>query len=283
MPGDGPAPDASGSQWSTAFARASTQAMGFYDTIIARLFTPWAEDLADRLSVPAGCTALDVATGPGTVAHVLARRIGSTGRVIAADISPAMLEIARGKPVNDGWAPIEWIEAPAAPLPVPDSSVDVVTCQQGLQFFPDKTAALAEMRRALRSGGRAGVAIWTRVEDQIFGYLRDAVSNVVSPEVAGRYLGPFLLGGDEAAAHARAAGFENVALERVTLPAVLEGGAKELYDTLPASGIARDIRALDDAKRAELLAEVERLTDPIRDGDGDAIRASLTASVLILS
>jgi SAM-dependent methyltransferase len=192
-----------------------------------------------------------------------------------------MLEIAGSKPVADDWAAIEWIEGPAAPIPLPDASVDIVTCQQGLQFFPDKTAALAEMRRTLRSGGRAGVSVWTRVEDQVFGHIRDAVATVMSAEVAARYLGPFLLSGEEAAEHARAAGFAQVELERVTRPAVLPDGVTELFGTLPAAGIAADIAALDDEQRAELLAELTRRTEPLR--DGDALRGSLTASVLILS
>ena len=267
--------------WSKAFAGATLDAMRSYDAILARLFTPWAHDLIGRVDPPRGCTALDVAAGPGTVAHILAERIGRDGRVIAADISPAMLEIARAKPVAENSAPIEWVEAPAAPLPLPDDAVDIVTCQQGLQFFPDKVAALAEMRRALRPGGRAALAVWTRVEDQPFGYLRDAVANVVSTEVAERYPGPFMLTGEAAAEHARAAGFENVDVQQVTLPAVLPGGAADLYGTLPAAGIAADIAALDDAKRAELLAEVDRLTEPIR--DGDALRTTMTASVLMLS
>jgi ubiquinone/menaquinone biosynthesis C-methylase UbiE len=50
-------------------------------------------------------------------------------------------------------------------LPVAHVSFDVATCQQGLQFFPDQLAALAEMRRALRPGGRIGVAVWKRVEE----------------------------------------------------------------------------------------------------------------------
>jgi ubiquinone/menaquinone biosynthesis C-methylase UbiE len=268
-------------QWSQAFAGATLAAMRAYDTVLARLFTPWAHDLVDRVDPPRGCSALDVAAGPGTVALILAARIGRNGHVTAADISPAMLEIARSKPVADGAAAIDWVEAPAAPLPVPDASVDVVTCQQGLQFFPDKVAALAEMRRALRSGGRAGLAIWTQIEDQVFRHLHDAVSEVVSAELAARYLGPFLLSGEQAAAHARAAGFEHVELERVTLPAVLPGGAQDIVATLPAAGIAADIAALEADKRAELLAEVTRRTASLR--DGDAVRDSMTASVLILS
>ena len=271
----------SATQWSASFAGASVDAMRVYDTIIARLFTPWAHDLIERLAPPPGSTVLDVATGPGTVALLLAQRVGRAGKVLAADISPSMLQIARAKSVPADAAPIEWIEAPAAPLPLPDASVGLITCQQGLQFFPDKVGALREMRRVLEPGGRAAVAVWTRVEDQIFGYLRDAVANVVSPEVATRYLGPFSLTGEAAAGQAREAGFANVHVERVTLPAVLQGGARDLFDTLRAAGIAPDIAALDDAKRAALLDEVIRLTEPIR--KGEAIHASLVASVLMLS
>jgi ubiquinone/menaquinone biosynthesis C-methylase UbiE len=281
VPADEAPSSTSGSQWSAAFAGANVDSMRVYDTIVARLFTPWAHDLIDRLAPPAGCAALDIACGPGTVSHVLAERIGRDGHVVATDISPAMLNIARSKPMAPEMATIEWLEAPAAPLPVPDSAFDIITCQQGLQFFPDKIGALAEMRRVLRSGGRAGVAVWTRVEDQLFGYLRDAVASVVSVEIAERYLGPFLLSGQDAAAYAHSAGFEDVNLERVTLPAVLPGGVQEMFDTLPASGIAPAIAALDDAKRADLLAEIARLTQPLR--DGDTLRGSLTASVLILS
>ena len=255
--------------------------MHVYDSIVARLFTPWAHDLIDRLGPQPGCSALDVACGPGTVTHALAERIGSGGRVVATDISPAKLEIARAKPVRAESAAIDWRESPASPLPLPDSAFDLVTCQQGLQFFPDKVGALAEMRRVVKPGGRVGVAVWTQVEDQPFGYLRDAIATVVSVESAERYLGPFLLSGEEAAEYAQLAGFESIRLERVTLPAVLQGGAQELFDTLPASGIAKTIEALDDAKRTELLAEVVRLTEPALDDTG--LRSSLTASVLMLS
>ena len=281
MPDDDPDSAKPGSQWSSSFATANVDAMRVYDTIIARLFTPWAHDLIDRLAPPPGSAALDIACGPGTVSHLLAERLGPDGHLVATDISPAMLEIARSKPTSAESAPIEWVESPAAPLPLDDASVDVITCQQGLQFFPDKVGALAEMRRVLRPGGRAGIAVWPRVEDQVFGNLRDSIAALVSTEVAERYLGPFLLSGEDAAAHARTAGFENVDLQRVTMPAVVPGGAQSLFDTLAASGIAPAIAALDDATRAELLADLTRRTEPLR--EGDSLRGSLTSSVLIVS
>lgn len=267
--------------WSAAFAGANVDSMRVYDAIIAPLFTPWAHELIDGLAPPRGCEALDVACGPGTVTRILAERIGPDGRVCATDISQAMLEIARSKPMSPDAAAVEWIESPAAPLPIADSTVDVVTCQQGLQFFPDKVGALAEILRVLRPGGRAGVAVWTRVEDQLFGCLHDAIANVLSAELAERYLGPFSLSGEEAADYATSAGFANVELARVSRPAVLPGGAHALFETLAATGIAADVAALDDAARADLLAEIERLTEPVR--VGDALHGSLTASVLTLS
>lgn len=274
---EGPTADA---LWSKAFAQAGADGMAVYDAIIAPMFAPWARDLVERLAPALGANALDVASGPGTVTRLLADRLGPAGRVIATDISPSMLEIARAKPMPVSSAPIEWLQAPAVPLPVDDAWADVVSCQQGLQFFPQKTEALAEMRRVLRPGGRAGVAVWTAVEDQILVHLRDSVATVLSDDVAQRYLGPFSLSGSAAAAHAREAGFASVELLTVTLPVQLSGGASALFETLRASGIAGEIAALDEDTRTALRTEVARRTEALR--AGESLRGSMTASVLML-
>jgi SAM-dependent methyltransferase len=199
---------------------------------------------------------------------------------LATDISPAMLAIAASK--DWAGAPIEWIEAPAAPLPVDTDLVSGITCQQGLQFFDDKVAALAEMRRVLEAGGRALVSIWTKVEEQDFwGALQASIAAAWSTELAERYRGPFSLTGERAAEHAKAAGFAHVQLERVTLASRLEGGAPKLVETLLASGIAADFATLDEQQRARLLEEVTRRTRHM-DRNGD-LHGTLTASVLTLS
>ncbi len=88
----------------------------------------------------------------------------------------------------DGAA-VEYLEAPDR-LPVPDASFDVVACQQGLQFFPDRPAALAEMRRPLRTGGRIGVAVWKRIEESPpFAVLAEAIRQVAGDTLADRYAG----------------------------------------------------------------------------------------------
>lgn len=269
-----------GSTWSAAFAGASVDAMEVYDRVIARLFEPWARDLIGRLDPAPGEAALDIACGPGTVTLLLAEAVGQDGRVVATDISPAMIAVGRAKDVPAGFAPIEWIESPAAPLPVPDASFDLIACQQGLQFFPDPVASLAEMRRALRPGGRAAVATWTHVSDQVFHFLYEAIRSVLGDETARRYLGPFSFYGDQATAAAAAAGFESVTAETVTLPAVIEEGFPGAFDTLVASGIAADLAALDEQTLIRLREEAARRAAPLEQ-DG-TITSSMTATVMML-
>ena len=122
----------------------------------------WALLLFDECNLPPNAVVLDVATGPGTVARLAAKRIGSGGRVVATDISRPMLDVANSKPSSPDSAPITYIESPAAPLGVENAAFDFVVCQQGLQFFPDRLAAVSEMRRALKPGGQLAIATWSR-------------------------------------------------------------------------------------------------------------------------
>ena len=132
-----------------------------YERYIApALFEPWAELLLDALAVSEGAQLLDVASGTGVVARAAARRVGPGGRVVASDFSPAMLARSAAAVPPPGGAPLEFVEASAEALPFADASFDVVLCQQGLQFFPQRQAAVDEMRRVLRPGGAVGIAVW---------------------------------------------------------------------------------------------------------------------------
>jgi SAM-dependent methyltransferase len=124
------------------------------------VFQPWAEVLLDTVGIAPGSAVLDVASGTGVVAREAARRSGTDGQVVASDISGPMLGAASALDAPDGAAPIEYREASAEALPFADGSFDAVVCQQGLQFFPQQAAAVVEMRRVLRPGGRAGIAVW---------------------------------------------------------------------------------------------------------------------------
>jgi SAM-dependent methyltransferase len=143
--------------------------------LVPAVTLPWAIDLVDRVGVELGDRVLDVACGTGVVARVAAPRAGHEGRVAALDVNPDMLAIARSLPSARG-ASIQWLEGSAVALPFDDGEFDVVLCQLGLQFFPDRRAALRELRRVVIPAGRAGVSVFTDIERNPAAYaLSDAV------------------------------------------------------------------------------------------------------------
>jgi ubiquinone/menaquinone biosynthesis C-methylase UbiE len=123
----------------------------------------WAAGLLDRAGGRRGERVLDVACGTGVVARVAAERVGQTGRVAGIDINAAMLGVARALPAGAG-ARIGWVRGSVLSLPFADGSHDMVLCQLGLQFFPDRLAALAQMRRVLMPGGRLGLNVYGPIE-----------------------------------------------------------------------------------------------------------------------
>jgi SAM-dependent methyltransferase len=132
-----------------------------YDRFMLRqLFEPWAGELVARAGIGPGHRVLDVASGLGPVARLAAAAAGRGGRVAASDISAAMLALAAARPADPRWAPIEYLECPAAAIAADDDSFDVVLCQHGLQFFPDRATAAGEMRRVARPGGTVALSTW---------------------------------------------------------------------------------------------------------------------------
>jgi len=123
--------------------------------LVPPIFRPWANTLVDFANVSTGEVVLDVASGTGVVAATAADRVGDAGRVVATDVSGAMLALA-----SAAHPMIETIETAADELAVGNSSFDLALCQQGFQFLTDRPAAAQAMKRALRSSGRLALAVW---------------------------------------------------------------------------------------------------------------------------
>jgi SAM-dependent methyltransferase len=134
-----------------------------YAKFLAPFFLePWADILLERIPVDAGNEVADIACGTGVVTRKAAVKAGSGGRAVGCDVSTAMLEQARQATAPLDAAPIEYFLSPAESLPFADGQFDVVLCQQGLQFFEERTVACSEMRRILRAGGVVGIAVWAK-------------------------------------------------------------------------------------------------------------------------
>jgi ubiquinone/menaquinone biosynthesis C-methylase UbiE len=118
------------------------------------------EWLVDQVDPQPGQTVLELAAGPGETGFLAAARLGSTGRLICSDFVPAMVEAARRGAAEQGLDNIECRILDACQIDLPDRSVDSVLSRFGLMLVPDQQAAIAEIRRVLRPGGRCAYATW---------------------------------------------------------------------------------------------------------------------------
>lgn len=137
----------------------------YEDIFVSAMFAPLA-DVTLRFARPKlGQRVLDLACGTGIVARRVAPMVGRSGAVVAVDLRPGMIAKARSLPPVEGAA-IQWREGDATALDLPDAAFDLVLCQQGLQFFTDKSAAAHEIRRVLVPDGALVAAVWRDLEHQ---------------------------------------------------------------------------------------------------------------------
>jgi ubiquinone/menaquinone biosynthesis C-methylase UbiE len=163
--------------WTPAYG--NNAAENYQKYFVPVIGEPFALDLVNGAGLRPGERVLDVACGTGTIARLAAERVGSNGRVSALDVNAAMLTVARSLP---SATPIKWYETAAESVPLPDHSFDVIFCGLGLQFFADKSAALREMHRLLKPGGR--VYISTPIPNAFFDVFDRAIAHHVSEEAS---------------------------------------------------------------------------------------------------
>jgi ubiquinone/menaquinone biosynthesis C-methylase UbiE len=126
------------------------------------LFEAYALDIARRVQVPDGASVLEIACGTGIVTRHLRNSLPTSARLVATDLNEAMLAYAVNK--FQSHESVEFKKADAMELPFPDASFDVVVCQFGLMFFPDKERAMREAHRVLKPGGVYVFNVWDAIE-----------------------------------------------------------------------------------------------------------------------
>lgn len=224
-----------------------------------------AERLLDALSLRAGERVLDVGSGAGATTLRAAAAVGPAGRVVGADISAPLVELARrrAREAGAGNARFEVLDVQTGP--VSGGPYDVVMSQFGVMFFDDPARAFANLAGALRAGGRIGFACWQSMADNPWhvGHALSGLAPPPPPPAPGASpTGPFALG-ERARLEAllAGAGFEAVAVEScretVTVP------RHALYDDGQL-----DFLGVPPERRAEAADAVEGLLAAMADGSG---------------
>jgi len=233
--------------------------------LVPAIFGPWSTKTV-ALAVPnEGDSVLDVACGTGVVTRLAAQYIGTRGKVIGLDLNPGMVEVARSLPASAGTS-IDWVVGDAIKLPFPNATFEVVFCQGGLQFVPDRLAALREMYRVLRSGGRLALMVCQHIQYcPGFAILVEKLTSHVSWQAATLLRMPFSLGDmEELRSLMVNAGFQDVIIRPEVKMIRFSSPAKFVESLITGSSIAGQI---DEKTMTKLIAETSLELQPFVKND----------------
>lgn len=209
---------------STLPAFTGSVARAYHNFLGPMIFEDYARDMARRLAVKGGERVLELACGTGIVTRQIAAAMAAAGggaTVLATDLSEGMLSVAREEVKGDGSVTFQ--AADACLLPLADGSFDVLACQYGLMFFPDKVKAMQEARRVLVAGGRYVFNVWDSLEHNPIPRAVDETLRAMFPADPPRFLAKTPFGYFDRAEIervARAGGFTKVEIETVGFASV---------------------------------------------------------------
>lgn len=227
--------------------------------LVPSIFGPCAIDLISLAAPQAGERVLDVACGTGAVARLCAPHIGFRGKVVGLDINPGMVTAARSLPPVPGVS-FEWVEGSAVAMPLPDAAFELVLCQQGLQFFPDRPAALREMRRVLVLGGRLAVSVWRGIHySPGFALLAEALERHVGLEASKTMRAPFSLpDAEELRSLIARAGFRDVTIHSASKTLRFPSPEEFVQQYVSGSPLAGPVAQVSGVARSALLEDMRK-------------------------
>ena len=255
-------------QWETA-----AEAWDRWGPLLARWLGPSTEAMLDMAAVGPGSRVLDVAAGAGEQTLCAARRVGASGRVLATDISPAILRYAHQAARRAGLANVETLELDGERHETLDEgSFDAAISRVGLIYFPDQQRALAGIRRALVSGGRFAAVVYSTPDRNPFfsvpvGIIRRRAK--LPPPLPGQP-GPFSLGAEGVLARTlEQAGFRDVEVRRVDSPVRLPTAAECVrFERESFGALHQMMSSLSEREREETWQEIETALAKFQTADG---------------
>lgn len=232
---------------------------------VPSLFRPLAEITLRHVDVREGDHVIDVACGTGIVGRLVAEKVGKSGSVVGIDLNAGMIEVAQQhSPVTD--ASVEWRQGDVTALPFEDASFDTAFCQQGLQFFPDKLAALKEMLRVLTPGGSMILTVWSAVSP-VNAAISDALARYVSDEAAKSALAPFAFRDSEVIKGLMTeAGIQGIKMETLVVDRLIGPAEESIPRSMAGTPYGVEFGKADVTTQDALVRDV---AEALRDFQGD--------------
>jgi ubiquinone/menaquinone biosynthesis C-methylase UbiE len=136
--------------------------------MVPLIFEPYAADIAQRAASLSPNSVLEIAAGTGVVTRALAPKLPPNANYIVTDLNQPMVDYAASRQPQD--TRIKWRQADALALPFDNATFDLVCCQFGAMFFPDRASGYREARRVLKPGGHFLFNVWDRIEENVFAH-----------------------------------------------------------------------------------------------------------------
>ncbi|WP_424831841.1 methyltransferase domain-containing protein [Ruegeria sp.] len=245
-----------------AFRLSEAAARKYQDHSVPAMFAPLADATAKRLNLPANGHILDVACGTGALTRAILEHLPGQGRVVGADLNQSMIDVARSMTKRTVHS-VEWVASDVTALPLDDQSFDLACIQQGLQFFPDKPAALAEIHRVLKPSGHLSLTCW-RAISPFNNALAEALATFVSDSAAQKARAPFSFrDGDVITSLLQDAGFSVATHDGI----ILQRRFEDLRAQVLALPVEQDMRAKGEAVIDQVIDDIAaRLAPYSQDG-----------------
>jgi ubiquinone/menaquinone biosynthesis C-methylase UbiE len=219
------------------------------------------EAMLDQAKITFGNRVIDIAAGDGGQSVVAAKRVGTTGEVLATDIAPEFVKLANVVASQLGLKQLRAEVMDAENLPLSDNYFDAAISRLGLMYLPDLQKGLSEIKRVLRSTGRLAAVVFTTAEKTPFFSIPVTIireKRKLPPPAPGQP-GPFSLGAPgKLAEHLRTAGFRDVQEQIIDLPLRFASAEECVRWRREASGTLQEmLSGLDEGAREAIWREIE--------------------------
>ena len=248
--------------------------------LVPLLFRPYADLLAERAAALKPARILETAAGTGVVTNALAQALPNA-EIVATDLNQAMLDVAAQRVASNR---VSFRQADALDLPFEDGGFDLVVCQFGAMFYPDKVQGNAEARRVLRDGGTYLLAIWDRIANNVMSNLAYQAMQRLFPDNPPQFMlrGPYSYYEPEwIERDLKAAGFTDISIDtvkRMSRSASAEDGARGLVYGSP---MGVELEEYGEGALDRVFEEVSKTALPLQTANG--FEAPMAAHIVTAS